>query len=300
MFVNERDLVFLKHGSVLTLTHRAGREKAVKEHRSPSCSSNWWCVSVFDHKWWRRSVHFAVVLHVVPSWSAEVSEFVDGCDCNNNLSWMLHHIYHWTVPVSLPLMRCLWLSQQVVMEWRGFVCVCVCVVLYTGFPCLFLWLEPEAGSSAEAYISSVKLSSEKSLMEPHVVYLLISFKKRPSPLLLCPRQRSLCGGGHGEDGAESLTPPLHSLFQKLGVSPALFITVPLRESSSGDGPTVPFKLPWQTGLFHSSCCQSVIICSMLEHEADAHLVHIWNSGSWPSHAPPSPPSCLFHSMVYNY
>lgn len=56
-------------------------------------------------------------------------------------------------------------------------CGCVCVVLYTGFPCLFLWHEPEAGSSAEAYISSVKLSSEKSLMEPYVVYLLISFKE---------------------------------------------------------------------------------------------------------------------------
>lgn len=37
---NERDLGFLKHGSLLTLTHRASREKAVKEHRSPSCSSN--------------------------------------------------------------------------------------------------------------------------------------------------------------------------------------------------------------------------------------------------------------------
>lgn len=120
VFDNERDLVFLKHGSVLTLTHRAGREKAVRTSFTLMLLQLMVCLCV----WWRRSVHFAVVLHVLPSWSAEVSEFVDGCDCKNNLSWMLHHIYHWTVPVSLPLMRCLWLSQQVV----GVEGLCVCVL----------------------------------------------------------------------------------------------------------------------------------------------------------------------------
>ncbi len=38
-------------------------------------------------------------------------------------------------------------------------------------------LEPEAGSSAEANISSVIPLNEESSMEPFVVYLLISFKE---------------------------------------------------------------------------------------------------------------------------
>lgn len=73
------------------------------------------------------------------------------------------------------------LSQQVVMKWRGFVCVCFTVFL----------LEPEAGSSVEAHISSVILLNEESLMELFVDYLLICFKEILSACL-GPRQRSLC------------------------------------------------------------------------------------------------------------
>lgn len=42
--------------------------------------------------------------------------------------------------------------------------------------CVFL-IEPGAGSSAEANISSEKLSNEGFTTEPFVVYLLISFKE---------------------------------------------------------------------------------------------------------------------------
>lgn len=59
------------------------------------------------------------------------------------------------------------LSQQLVMAWRGFVCVC----------CTVYRLEPEAGSSTEASVCSVIVSSGESLMELFVVFLLISFKE---------------------------------------------------------------------------------------------------------------------------
>lgn len=55
------------------------------------------------------------------------------------------------------------LSQQVVKEWRGFVCVCVFIAY------CFFFLAPEAGLSAEARISSVELLNEESLTEPFVV-----------------------------------------------------------------------------------------------------------------------------------
>lgn len=56
---------------------------------------------------------------------------------------------------------------------------------------VFLILIPEAGSSVKANISTVILLNEESLMEPFVVYLLISFKGILSACLR-PSQRSLC------------------------------------------------------------------------------------------------------------
>lgn len=85
------------------------------------------------------------------------------------------------------------------------------------FCCLLsVWLRPDAGSSAEAYTSSVKLLSKKSLMETYVVYLSISFMETLSAHQ-CLWQRALCGVAHRKDSAESVTPPLHSLFQTEGL-----------------------------------------------------------------------------------
>lgn len=128
-----------------------------------------------------------------------------------------------------------WASNWI---WRG-EDLCVCCTVYR--------LEPEAGSSTEASVCSVIVLSEESLMEPFVVFLLISFKEI---LFAClrPWQRSLCVFGN------LVLVTVRAVL--LRVSLSLFITVPLSESSYRDEPTVSFELSWQTGLFNSSRCQS--------------------------------------------
>lgn len=69
------------------------------------------------------------------------------------------------------------------------VCCCDTVDRLSLF--VFFLLKPEAGSSAEANISSVILLNEESSMELFVVYLLISFKETLSACLRLS-QRSLC------------------------------------------------------------------------------------------------------------
>lgn len=178
---------------------------------------------------------------------------------------------------------CFWLSQQPVRKWRGLMCV-LCRI--QAFMFLFLWLEPVDGSSAEAYISSVKLLSEKregkkKTPDGAACSSFVDQLQR-DPDHPCPGQTSLFAVGHDECWAGSLNSSSAQSLPSGGLLLLfLFIAVPLRESGSRDGPTVLFKLPWQMGLSltHPSSCQSVIICSMLEHEVDGHLVCIWNTGS---------------------
>lgn len=72
--------------------------------------------------------------------------------------------------------------------------MCVCVAIqYTGFHCLVLFYSYQRLVHPQKliYVSLVIQLNEKSLMEPFVVYLLISFKDILSARL-CARQRSLC------------------------------------------------------------------------------------------------------------
>lgn len=155
-------------------------------------------------------LHFSVTLplHTLISWSFWI---VDECDFNTKLSWMLHCIHHTVTTLSFIFSsyNALFVTDPASgsgAEGRSVRLFC----------CLSsLWLKPDAGSSAEAYTSSVKLLSEKSLMEPYVVYLSISFIETLSAHQ-CLWQRALCGVAHRKDWVESVT-PLHSLFQTEGL-----------------------------------------------------------------------------------
>lgn len=131
---------------------------------------------------------------------------------NTNLSWMLHHVQpldcflmHTVIMLNYDVffsVLCLWLAvwaSKWLLIGGGFVCmfVCVCVlfaILYTGFHWYFLFFFVTQTSSwciKEANISVVILLNEESVMEPFVVYLLISFKETLSSYLHL-WQRSLC------------------------------------------------------------------------------------------------------------
>lgn len=176
----------------------------------------------------RRSEHFCVVL--VNLWSA-----LD-CDNNTTLMWMLHHVYHWTVSQHMAITRlyllltslyCLWQNQHGVERlFSLWVCVFLCFIK------LFL----VCFDLNQGLVHQQKLVYFLCLMEPCIVYWLISFKGILSAHLR-PRQRSLCGVFYCKDWAEALTPPLCSPFQT-----HCFLLVFSLQSHSGvssprDGPT---------------------------------------------------------------
>lgn len=172
----------------MKLTHRTLRGKAVKYFvhlYAPSTRgrSDYVSLCLITSDWWRHFGNFFVVFHVLPSYVliSWGSWTINECDsitltyhecCTMSTTGLFpdaHSDHAWLYPFffffSVMFMTdCL--SQQVVKEWRGFVCVCVCVF---SLLIVFFFLAPEAGLSAEAYTSSVKLLNEESLMEPFVV-----------------------------------------------------------------------------------------------------------------------------------
>lgn len=109
---------------------------------------------------------------------------------NTNLSWMLHHVHHWTISwctqwscLTVPsfLMLCLWLTVWA-SKWLwsgGALCACCIVYRLSLCHCIFLF-ELETYSSVESNISFVILLNEESLME----FACWSASKRSS-LLVC-------------------------------------------------------------------------------------------------------------------
>lgn len=219
----------------------------------------WCCVM-----WRRRSGHFCVVF-------VNLLSALD-CDNNTNLMWMLHHIYHWTVSQHMAITRlyllltslyCLWQNQHGV-ERLFSAWVCVFFMLYQAFTCLF-WPESGAGPSAEACISYVADGAVHRLLVDQLQRDPLRSSVSSTKISLWCLLLQELGRSFNPSSVQSVP---NSLF-----SPGLFIAVPFRAIQPSRQANWIFpKFPQQTGLSPLSCCQSAIICCVMEHEAEAHLI----------------------------
>lgn len=133
-------------------------------------------------------------------------------------------------------------------------------MLYQAFPCL-LWPGPGAGPSAEACISSVPDGAVHRLLVDQLQRdPLRSSASSTKISLWCLLLQGL-GRSFNPSSVQSVP---NSLF-----SPGFFIGVLFRGIQPSRRANWIFpKFPRQTGLSPLSCCQSAIICCVMEHEAE--------------------------------
>lgn len=170
---------------------------------------------------------------------------------NTNLSWMLHHVHHWTVSLFArrPCLTVLLFSMFMTYSLSQQLCVYCTVYRLSlfvsstrGWFIWYIFCHPVEWRVLDGAVCS---------------FLVYGLQRDPLCLSVSLTKISLwcwrCAVGHGEARAEALTPPRRadsqSLFQ-LSVSLSLFIAVPLSESSSRDWPALSFQPPWQSASVH--------------------------------------------------